>query len=89
VVVSSTVSTASGPAIGTETGFATATCPGGTKLTGGGAAVVHGSQVKGAITASEPTTAGTPTAWRAKAMAVTGTGTGNALGVIAYAICAS
>jgi hypothetical protein len=77
--------------VGQETGFATATCPAGTKLVGGGAEVVQPTNSKGAISVSGPTPqSGTPTGWRARAVViVAGVGGGSQVGVIAYAICAS
>jgi branched-subunit amino acid ABC-type transport system permease component len=75
------------PTVGETTGIATATCPAGTKLLGGGGVTVQ-TGVKGAIMLSQPNPqSGTPTGWQAQAVVVV-TGNGS-IGVTAYAICST
>ena len=68
-----------------ETNLSTATCPVGTILLGGGAAIAQSGNTFGAIEISEPVG---DTAWQAKAI-VTSTDDTGSLRVKAYAVCSS
>jgi hypothetical protein len=71
------------PLTDAETGVSTATCPAGTVLLGGGAAVAHSNNNLGAIEISQPV----GNTWTARAIVTLG-GNGG-FSVTAYAVCSS
>ena len=72
--------------VGTLSGEATATCPTGSTVVGGGASTkFEGTEYKGSVASSYPS--GTSQSWIATAL-VTATGASGDLGVTAYVLCA-
>jgi hypothetical protein len=73
------------PATNAEVGPATATCPAGKVLLGGGATISHSANNRGAIENSNASTAGVGGTWSVTALVTSG-GNGN-FSITAYAIC--
>ncbi len=82
IVTGTPVSTVGNPAVGISTNAATATCPTGTKLLGGGANVTQGSGARGAVSGSYPSSG---TTW--SATAVVTVSSGGTVTITAYAVC--